>query len=203
MAAEDFRAIFRRRTITCWTKAFPPATLGRHTRGVQRIDQLNHFMLNPIIAQRMTARMEGGFCVFLIGMRINRPLKIHKWFPVAQAMPRMLRELAGHKEYGFLGGHFWLGRTIISLQYWRSQAHLIEYATNKNLQHSPAWTAFTRSVGDSGDVGIWHETYVIGPGAYETIYHNMPPFGLGKVGALLSATGHYQNARDRLQQPKS
>jgi hypothetical protein len=158
-------------------------------------------MSKPIIAKRMTAQMDAGFCVFLIGMRINRPLKIHKWFPVAKAMPRMLRELEAHKEHGFLGGHFWLGRTIISLQYWRSQTHLIEYATSKNLQHSPAWAAFTRSVGDSGDVGIWHETYVIAPSAYETIYHNMPPFGLGMVGALIPATGRYQNAKDRLQHP--
>jgi hypothetical protein len=149
--------------------------------------------------QRMTARMDSEFCVFLIGMRINRPLKIHKWFPVLRAMPRMLRELESNKELGYLGGHFWLGRTIISLQYWRSVAHLMDYATNKNRQHLPAWTAFTRSAGNSGDVGIWHETYVITPGSCESIYHNMPPFGLGRVGNLVSAAGPFQHARERLQ----
>ena len=157
--------------------------------------------MNPIIPQRMTAQMDGEFCVFLIGMRINRPLKVHKWFPVARAMPRMIRELSRQKELGFLGGHFWFGRTIISLQYWRSLAHLTDYATNKNLQHSPAWTAFTRSIGNSGDVGIWHETYMVKRGSYETIYHNMPPFGLGKVGSLIPATGHYQSAQERVQAP--
>jgi hypothetical protein len=30
----------------------------------------------------------------------------------------------------------------------------------------------------SGDVGIWHETYVVGAGAYESVYSNMPVFGL-------------------------
>ncbi|MGA2244091.1 MAG: DUF4188 domain-containing protein [Verrucomicrobiota bacterium] len=146
--------------------------------------------------------MDGEFCVFLIGMRINRPLKIHKWFPVARAMPRMLRELETHKELGYLGGHFWIGRTLISLQYWRSPAHLMDYATNKSLQHSPAWAAFTRWIGDSGDVGIWHETYVVTPGSFETIYHNMPPFGLGGIGTLMPATGHFQHAKDRLQTTK-
>jgi len=150
----------------------------------------------------MTAKMEGEFCVFLIGMRINRPLKIHKWLPVVMAMPRMLRELETHKELGFLGSHLWFGRTIISLQYWRSAAHLMDYATNKNMQHSPAWAAFTRSVGDSGDVGIWHETYVIAQGSCESIYHNMPAFGLGSVGTLVPATGHYQHAKERLQAAK-
>lgn len=155
-------------------------------------------MTREIITQRMTARMDAEFCVFLIGMRINRFLKIHKWLPVFRAMPRMLRELESHKELGYLGGHFWIGRTVISLQYWRSAVHLMEYATNKNLQHLPAWTAFTRSVGSSGDVGIWHETYVIGPGSCETVYNNMPPFGLGRVGTLVPATGHFQHAKERL-----
>ena len=41
-----------------------------------------------VIAQRMTAKVEGDFVVFLIGMRINRLWKIHKWLPVAMAMPR-------------------------------------------------------------------------------------------------------------------
>ena len=155
-------------------------------------------MTREIISQRMTARMDAEFCVFLIGMRMNRLLKIHKWLPVFRAMPRMLRELESHKQLGYLGGHFWIGRTVISLQYWRSAAHLMDYATNKNLQHLPAWTAFTRSVGNSGDVGIWHETYAISPGSCETVYHNMPPFGLGNVGTLVPATGHFQHAKERL-----
>ena len=48
-----------------------------------------------VVAQRMTADVDGEVVVFLIGMRINRFWKIHKWLPVALAMPRMLRELRG------------------------------------------------------------------------------------------------------------
>lgn len=143
--------------------------------------------------------MEGEFCVFLIGMRINRPLKIHKWLPVAMAMPRMLRELEANKELGLLGSNLWFGRTIISLQYWRSAHHLIDYASQTNREHLPAWAAFTRAIEDSGDVGIWHETYSIKPGSCETIYHNMPPFGLGRVGTLVPATGRHQSAKDRIR----
>jgi hypothetical protein len=40
-----------------------------------------------IYKDRMTARMDGDFVVFLIGMRINRPLAIHKYLPVLNAMP--------------------------------------------------------------------------------------------------------------------
>lgn len=63
----------------------------------------------------------------------------------------------------------------------------------------PAWTAFTRSVGNSGDVGTWHETYLVSPDACETIYHNMPRFGLGRVGKLVPATGRFAHAHERMQ----
>jgi hypothetical protein len=50
--------------------------------------------------ERLTADVGGEIVVFLIGMRINRLGKIHRWFPVAQAMPRMIRELAADPRLG-------------------------------------------------------------------------------------------------------
>jgi hypothetical protein len=38
-----------------------------------------------VIADRLTAQVDGEVVVFLIGMRINRFWKIHKWLPVALA----------------------------------------------------------------------------------------------------------------------
>ncbi|OFA03606.1 monooxygenase family protein [Duganella sp. HH101] len=38
-----------------------------------------------IHSERLTAEVEGDFVVFLIGMRINKPWKIHKWLPVVLA----------------------------------------------------------------------------------------------------------------------
>ena len=57
----------------------------------------------PVIPDRMCAQIEGDFVVFIIGMRINKPWKIHKWLPVARAMPRLLAELARKPDSGFLG----------------------------------------------------------------------------------------------------
>src|SRR5882724_7566093 len=54
------------------------------------------------IDRRVCAEMDGGFVVFLIGMRVNRPWKIWKWLPVAIAMPKMLIELANQPELGLL-----------------------------------------------------------------------------------------------------
>jgi Domain of unknown function (DUF4188) len=144
----------------------------------------------------MSAEMEGEFVVFLIGMRINKFWKVHKWLPVALAMPRMLKELKAHPESGFLG-YNGFGRVMV--QYWRSFEHLEAYARAKDKNHWPAWTDFNRRVGRSrGDVGIWHETYLVKPGHYEAIYSGMPPYGLGKVGRLIPATGKKDAARSRL-----
>ncbi len=110
----------------------------------------------------------------------------------------MLGELADKPELGFLNGHAWFGRTIMMVQYWRSTEALLAYARNRDAAHLPAWAAFNKAVGANGDVGIWHETYAIGPGRYETIYANMPAFGVGRIGRLLPATGRWAAAADRL-----
>src|SRR5207342_1870402 len=82
-----------------------------------------------VIPSRMTAEVAGDFVVFLIGMRINKPWKVHKWLPVFLAMPRMLKELAA--------------------------------------------------------------------------YSGMPPFGLGKVGALVPASGRRESASGRFVRAES
>ena len=149
--------------------------------------------------ERLTASLDGGFVVFLIGMRINKPLLVHKWWPVAIAMPRMLNELYRQPDLGFLHAEMWFSRTIILLQYWRSTEQLMAYATSKTAAHLPAWQAFNKAIGSDGTVGIWHETYKVAPGNYENIYVNMPPFGLGRAGNLHEAKGELKSAGDRLR----
>jgi hypothetical protein len=152
---------------------------------------------NQVIARRVTVEVEGDFAVFLIGMRINKPLKLHKWVPVFRAMRQMLRELDARPEYGLLGWRYIGGQTFI--QYWRSFEHLANFARDPEASHRSAWTAFNRRVKDSrGDVGIWHETYLVPAGSYEAVYSGMPPIGLGTVGRLVDATGARDNARQRL-----
>ena len=152
-----------------------------------------------IVDRRMAAEMDGEFVVFLIGMRINKIWKVHKWLPVIIAMPRMLRELRNDPESGFLG-HVMSMRVIV--QYWRSFDHLEAYARDPNRVHRPAWVDFNRRVKASrGDVGIWQETYRITPGNYEAIYSSMPPIGLGAIGQLVVAEGSRETARQRMRNP--
>lgn len=134
-------------------------------------------------AGRYSGSIEGDFVVFLIGMRINRPWKLHRWPPVFVAMPKMLKELERDPHSGFLGATMGLlttGPTVV--QYWRSFEHLEQYARDPQGEHLPAWRRFNRLVRASGDVGIWHETYRVRAGEYEAIYGNMPRVGLARAG---------------------
>ena len=149
-----------------------------------------------------TAQVEGDFVVFLIGMRVNKPWKLHKWIPVALAMGPMLRELTRRKELGLMHFTTWVGpRGPIVVQYWRSVEQLESFARDARLPHHPAWKRWNRTVGDSGDVGVWHETYRVRPGDYECVYNNMPPFGLGRATTLVGAHGRLDGAAGRMARP--
>jgi hypothetical protein len=149
--------------------------------------------------QRLFGKIEGDFVVFLIGMRINNFWRIGDWWSVAMAMPKMLKELFTKPEAGMMGAQYWFGRTTIMVQYWRSFEQLEAYAKDKSGNHFPAWREFNLKFRKKASVGIWHETYKISPGSYENIYVNMPAFGLGKVGTLLTASQMYDTARERME----
>ena len=151
--------------------------------------------MSQVIADRMTAHRDREIVVFLIGARINRWWKVHRWLPVLFAMPRMLRELYANPDSGFLGA---VSHGTFMVQYWESTAHLLRYAKDRSGAHFPAWRDFYRRVGTSGDVGIWHETYRVPHGNFESVYVNMPRFGLGSVTELVPARGHRTSAAGRL-----
>ncbi len=137
----------------------------------------------PVFPGRYTAQLDGEFVVFLIGMRINRPLKVRSWLPVFAAMRPMIRELQADSESGFLGATYgYLATGPALVQYWRSFAQLEQYARRQDAHHLPAWRRFHQRVRDSRDVGIWHETYRVRAGEYEAIYGNMPRIGLAAAG---------------------
>ena len=153
-----------------------------------------------IIQKRVCAEIEGPFVVFMIGARVNRPWKLNVVLPFLATMPRMLKELAAAPELGLLHvqPHFG-GMSATLIQYWRSFEHLEAYARAPDRAHLPAWQWFNKQLGSNGDIGIWHETYLVQPGGYETIYNNMPPYGLGAAGTLSDATGVRQSAHQRLK----
>jgi len=157
-------------------------------------------MATPIFPGRYTADVEGDFVVFVIGMRVNRPWKLRKWLSVARAMPPMVEYLETHPEAGCLATRRGMFSPLqpMLIQYWRSFDDLERFARREAL-HSEPWKAFFKIVGLGGDVGIWHETFQVRAGEYESIYGNMPRAGLALAGehrAMGSAAR--EAARDRM-----
>lgn len=150
--------------------------------------------INP---EKMVVEFDGDFVMMLLGMRINKPWKIHKWLPTMLAMPKMLKELKAHPETGYLG-HQQFGFLVIV--YFRSFDQLEAYAHGKAYSHLPAWVKFGKSGGyASGDVGLWHELYQVRPGNYEAVYTAMPATGIGSFGTLIPAKQHRNSSRERME----
>jgi hypothetical protein len=128
-------------------------------------------------------RGQDGLVVFLIGARVNRLRAVRSWWPVIAAMPRMLQELQREPALGLLGVTSCVqGRGALAVQYWRDLESLLAYAHATDHAHRPAWREFNRRARDArGAVGIWHETFVVPPGAHESVYVDMPAQGLPLV----------------------
>lgn len=155
-------------------------------------------MAKKVFTGRFTTDNTDNVVVFLIGMRINNRLAVHKWLPVFSAMPGMIKELYTHQdELGFLSMESYFGlRTTVMIQYWRSTDELLAYA--KNDKHLAAWKNFNQKVGNNEAVGIYHEIYELKAGNYETVYGNMPLYGLGKALEHIPITAKRGSAKKRL-----
>jgi hypothetical protein len=77
------------------------------------------------------------------------------------------------------------------------------FARDASLPHHPAWRAFNKVVGGNGDVGIWHETYLVQAGQYETLYGNMPRFGLAQAAEHVPVARKGETAAQRRGQQQA
>ena len=149
---------------------------------------------------RWTAQIEGDFVVMLIGARfqLTHPIRTFRDLGERKGMSHMLKYLTEHPEKGLLG--YEMGLPII-VQYWRSFEHLEAFAKDKDDPHLEVWRDYWRRVGKQPRSGIWHETYLVRAGEYETIYGNMRTFGLGKAGTVVPAA-EAAGARQRLDKTR-
>ncbi|MGE8206868.1 DUF4188 domain-containing protein [Heyndrickxia sp. NPDC080065] len=154
--------------------------------------------MSKIFQGRFTADQEDEIVVFIIGMRVNKWWAVHKWFPVFKAMPPMIKELYTNKDLGFLSMESFFGfRTTLMLQYWRSSEDLLSYA--KGQVHLTAWKKFNQIARNNDAVGIYHETYIIPKENSETLYGNMPLYGLARALGNKPVTPELNTARKRLK----
>ncbi|MEV0374475.1 DUF4188 domain-containing protein [Streptomyces sp. NPDC050636] len=155
------------------------------------------------IPGRTTAANEGDVVVLLIGMRINHFWAVHQWVPVFLSMLRMLSELTKDKSRGLLGRTLLTGspRTYYVVQYWESKEKLYAYASSPDMFHHRVWAIINRKERKGKvrqHVGLWHESYIAPEGSYESIYADMPPYGLAAATGVLPVESRGRRAADRL-----
>ncbi|MBM7634508.1 DUF4188 domain-containing protein [Geomicrobium sediminis] len=150
--------------------------------------------------KRISTRNDQDLVVFIIGMRINKWWDVKNWWPVFMAMRPMLQELYADKSIGFLSQDTTLGsRTIVLTQYWESIDQLLDYAHGKT--HKEAWINFYKKSAKSEAVGIFHETYEVKAGAYESVYSRInKPRGILKAREVQALTDD-STAKSRLTHP--
>lgn len=158
--------------------------------------------MNQLFKGRMTADIDGDFVVLLIGMRFNKPWKIHKWAWMTYLHFKMTHDLKKDPESGFLHQEMAFGRTVIMVQYWRSIEALHKFANDQQQDHSPNAGKFSTSMKQGkADVGLWHELYHVTPGHYEAVYLDMPAFGLAHVGEHLPISKATNTSQARIEKP--
>lgn len=157
--------------------------------------------MSQLFPGRYTVNVSEPFVIFLIGMRVNQFWAMKKWWSVSSAMGPMLKVLKENPEKGMLGAEsffrVWPLETCM-VTYWRSFDDLIRFARSSDDPHLKPWQDFMKNIGGDGSVGIWHETYRVNPGDYESIYGNMPAFGLGKAFEPVPISEKTRKATERM-----
>ncbi len=147
---------------------------------------------------RWTAEIEGDFVVFIIGAVINSKWRFFQSIRDLggrRGMNQMLKYLAEHPEKGLLGYQTF---GLANVQYWRSFEQLEAFAKDKDDPHLDVWRDYVKRLGKNDRTGIWHETFLVRDGEYETIYGNSKPRGLGKATRLVPVADSV-GARQRLR----
>ncbi|HLR54713.1 MAG TPA: DUF4188 domain-containing protein [Pseudogracilibacillus sp.] len=155
-------------------------------------------MAKDINSGRYTTDNEKEIVVFIIGMRVNKWYAVHHWLPIFTAMPPMIKELyTNQAELGFLSMENYFGlRTTHMIQYWKSLDDLLAYA--RGDKHLKAWKNFNRKAAATSSVGFYHESYQVSEQKYESVYTNMPLYGLSNALGKTPITKYSNGARKRL-----
>ncbi|CAK7270399.1 hypothetical protein SEPCBS57363_004081 [Sporothrix epigloea] len=138
-----------------------------------------------------------GLVVFHFGARFNHPLGVLA--PGARTMTKLFRAtLSALSEdrtaYGLMGGDLFRGGastrvsndTILLVLYFRDVEGLQRFAGSAAHREAFQWLREVTKLGDDGKqkyshLSAFHETFMVAPGAYESLYINTAPILLGNT----------------------
>jgi hypothetical protein len=149
--------------------------------------------------ERWTAELDGDLVVFIIGAEVHDRQHSGPVYELFMAMLDMLAELEADPESGLLGYQAFGGIGGVIVQYRRSFEALEKYSKNPDAKHLPVWRSWNKlAEGHRAAGGIWHETYQVSAGRFESVYQNMPDTGLQKAGRPITVTEARSSARQRI-----
>ena len=130
---------------------------------------------------------DGSICVFMIGARTNHPLGLFApgYKKLGDYFEAMTRDVEAQAEtYEYLGSQHWVSEgqrdtnnELMSVMYFKTSEGLHKYAHGP--LHREGWNWWNKNLAKHPHIGIWHEVFVAPKGAWETIYINSQPLGLG------------------------
>ena len=71
------------------------------------------------------------------------------------------------------------GNAILALSYWKDIEHLHAFA--RGPSHTTGWNWWGETQKQWPHIGIFHETYNVPAGGWETIYQNFHPIGMAQT----------------------
>lgn len=128
--------------------------------------------------------------VFLIGTRCNHPMGIlgPGFKELGDYFASMVKELENSDadEFGFLGMTSWLnssdretGSELMQVGYFKTVEGLHKYA--HSALHREGWNWWNKHVKQYPHLSIWHETYHVPKGNWESIYVNSHLSGINST----------------------
>lgn len=145
---------------------------------------------NAILSGRWVADPPPGTTLVLFGLRVNRWARPWSWLPLLRSLRRMIREADYNPvASGLLWATSWRdGRTFTVISYWRDFDAAMRWSQDARFHHVGVWRRYNQGrVGDSGDVGLWHEVIEIDPDRLHTIYRDVERRGLAAATRLEAA----------------
>jgi hypothetical protein len=136
-------------------------------------------------------------CLVRFGLIARRWSAVPHVRGLARALDRAADE-AIRADAGLLRSErFALGlRHLGALQYWRSFEALD--AWSHRPPHSDWWRRAVDRMRRRGDLGVYHEAYLVPRQGIESIYLDCPPIGLASFGDLGESVGPLTTAKQRL-----
>jgi hypothetical protein len=157
-------------------------------------------VLSRVVAELPTDLEE--ICLVRFGLIARRFSSLGLVHRLGREMRKSATQAIASKAGLLVSEPFQMGwRHIGALQYWTSFESL-DIWSHAPL-HAGWWRAAVDRMRNKGDLGVYHEAFLIKRGEFESIYLDCPPVGLGVFGTLTEPVGPKTTAKQRLNRRPS